>query len=62
MKYAVYDVGYVYNNVNRKTIWSMFDELSKAEQYAYEMSELYHHVVFEIIELPTVADLPEDDE
>ena len=61
MRYAVYDVGYIYDNVKEMILWRTFDELNKAEEYAYENSKLYHRREFEVIELPTIADLPKEE-
>jgi len=61
MSYAVYNVGYVYDNVKEKVIWRTFDELSEAEEYAHENSKLYHSCEFEVIELPTVEDLSKEE-
>ena len=61
MRYAVYDVGYIYDNVKEMIHWRTFDELSEAEQYAYENSKLYNRREFEVIELPTVEDLPKEE-
>lgn len=60
MKYAVYQVYYLFENVDRKELECVFDNLDEAEGYAQEKSRIYEHDKFEVVDLPCVDDLSED--